>query len=156
MNYLYSTMMYINVLWTQMSRQWMYMADRRSKEFMDGVHEFIEAAEKHKYGGFIRCPYKFCKNEKDYSSSITIHSHLFNSCFMPNYYVWTKYGERGIVLDNNVEEEDMIPDFAANYNFFFNDTAMGESEEDTGGHVVEDDLGQMLREAEEVCETEKE
>ena len=28
----------------------MYMADRRSKEFMDGVHEFIEATEKHKYG----------------------------------------------------------------------------------------------------------
>ena len=56
MNYLYTTMMYINVLWTQMSRQWMYMADRRSKEFIDGVHEFIEAAEKHKYGGFVRCP----------------------------------------------------------------------------------------------------
>ena len=49
MNYLYTTMMYINVLWTQMSRQWMYMADRRSKEFIDGVHEFIEAAEKHNY-----------------------------------------------------------------------------------------------------------
>ena len=39
---------------------------------------------------------------------------------------------------------------------FFYDTAMGESEEDAEGHVVEDDLGQMLREAEEVCETEKE
>ena len=46
-----------------MSRQWMYMADRRSKEFIDGVHEFIdgvhefiEAAKKHKYGGFVRCP----------------------------------------------------------------------------------------------------
>ena len=50
-----------------MSRQWMYMADRRSKEFIDGVHEFIEAAEKHKYGGFVRCPCKFCMNEKDYS-----------------------------------------------------------------------------------------
>ena len=107
-----------------MSRQWMYMADRRSKEFIDGVHEFIEAAEKHKYGGFVRCPCKFYKNEKDYSSSRTIHSHLFNSGFMPNYYVWTKHGERGIMLDNNVEEEDMIPDFAANYNAFFNDTAM--------------------------------
>ena len=47
--------MYINVLWTQMSRQCMYMADRRSKEFMDDVHEFIEAAEKHKYDGFVRC-----------------------------------------------------------------------------------------------------
>ena len=34
-----------------MSRQWMYMADQRSKEFIDAVHEFIEAAEKHKYGG---------------------------------------------------------------------------------------------------------
>ena len=29
-----------------MSRQWMYMADRRSKEFIDGVHKFIEAAKK--------------------------------------------------------------------------------------------------------------
>ena len=44
MNYLYTTTMYINILWIQMSRQWMYMADRRSKEFTDGVHEFIEAA----------------------------------------------------------------------------------------------------------------
>ena len=95
-------MMYINVLLTQMSRQWMYMADRHSKEFIDGVHEFIEAAEKYKYGGFVRCPCKFCKNEKNYSSSRTIHSHLFNSDFMPNYYVWTKHDERGIVLDNNV------------------------------------------------------
>ena len=45
------------------------MVDLRSKEFMDGVHEFIEAAEKHKYDGFVRCPCKFCKNERDYSSS---------------------------------------------------------------------------------------
>ena len=107
---------------------------RRSAEFIDGVHEFIEVAEKHKYGGFIRCPCKFCKNEKDY-------------------YVWIKHDERGIVLDNNVEEEDRIPDFVANYNSFFNDTAMGEPEEDTEGYVVEDDLGQMLRETEEGCHT---
>ena len=39
---------------------------------------------------------------------------------------------------------------------FFDDTAMGESEEDTEGYIVEDDLGQMLREAKEVCQTEKE
>ena len=59
------------------------------------------------------------------------------------------------MLDNNEEEEDRIPDFAANYGAFFDDTAMGEPEEDAEGHVVEDDLGQMLHEAEEVCETEK-
>ena len=119
----------------------MYMADWRSKEFMDGMYEFIEAAEKHKYGGFVHCPCKFCKNERDYSSSRTIHSYLFNSGFMLNYYVWTKHGERGIMLDNNEEKEDMIPDFAANYGAFFDDTVMGEPEEDTEGHVVENDLG---------------
>ena len=32
---------------------------------------------------------------------------------------------------------------------------MGEPKEDAEGHDVEDDLGQMLREAEEVCETKK-
>ena len=108
---------------------------------MDGVHEFIEAAEKYKYGGFIHCPCKFCKNERDYLSSRTIHSHLFNSGFVRNYYVWTKHGERWIVLDNNEKEEDGIPDFAANYGVFFEDIAMGEPEQDTEGHVVEDDLG---------------
>ena len=56
---------------------------------------------------------------------------------------------------NNEEEEDRIPDFAANYGAFFDDTAMGEPEEDIEGHIVEDDLGQMLHEAEEVCKTEK-
>ena len=123
-----------------MSRQWMYMMDRRSMEFIDGVHEFIKVAKNHKYGGFVRCPCKNCKNEKDYSSLRTIHSHLFSSGFMLNYYVWTQHGERGIMLDNNEEEEDRIPDFAANYSTFFEDTAMGEPEEDAEGHDVEDDM----------------
>ena len=133
----------------------MYMTDRHSMEFIDGVNEFIKVAEKHKYGGFVRCPCKICKNEKD-SSSRTIHSHLFSSGFMPNYYVLTKHGERGIMQDNNEEEVGRILDFAANYGAFFEDTAMSESEEDTEGHVVENDLGQMLPEAKKVCETEKE
>ena len=60
------------------------------------------------------------------------------------------------MLDNNEEEEDRIFDFAANYSAFFEDTAMGEPEEDAEEHVVEDDLSQMLSEAEEGCETEKE
>ena len=96
----------------------MYMMDCCSMEFINGGHEFIKVAENHKYGGFVRCPYKNCKNEKDYSSSRTIHNHLFSSGFMPNYYIWTKHGERGIVLDNNVEEDDRISDIAANYNSF--------------------------------------
>ena len=39
----------------------MYMMDRRSMEFIDGVHEFIKVAENHKYGGFVSCPCKNCK-----------------------------------------------------------------------------------------------
>ena len=87
----------------------MYNADRHSMEFIYGVHKFIEAANIHKYGGFVCCPCKFYLNEKDYSSLRTIHSHLFNSGFMPNYYVWTKQEERGIMLGNNEEEKDRIP-----------------------------------------------
>ena len=111
-----------------MSRQWMYMTDRHSMEFIDGVHEFIKVADNHKYGGFVRCPCENSKNWKDYLSSRIIHSHLFSSSFMSNYYVWTKHGERRIIPDNNEEEEDRIPDFAGNYGAFFYDTAIGESE----------------------------
>ena len=134
----------------------MYMTDRCLMEFIDGVHEFIKVAENHNYGGSVRCPCKNCKNEKDYSSLRTIHSHLFSSGFMLNYYVWTKHGEKRIMLDNNEEEDDRIPDFAGTYSAFFDDTAMGEPEGDAEGHDVEDILGQILREAEKVCETEKE
>ena len=98
----------------------MYMTEWRSMEFIDGVHEFKKVAENHKYGGFVRCPCKNCKNENDCSSSRTNHSNLISSGFMPNYYVWTKHGERGIMLDNNEkEEEDRIPDFTGNYGAFF-------------------------------------
>ena len=76
---------------------------------------------------------------------------------MPNYYVWTKHGERGIILEDGEEEDDFVPHFEHNYHDAgFEDTTMGEPEEDAEGHVVEDDLSQMLRETEEGCETEKE
>ena len=120
----------------------MYNADRRSMEFINGVHEFIDVAKKHKHGGFFRCPCQLCKNEKDYSSTRTIHSHLFHNSFMPNYNVWTEHGERGIILEDGEEDDDFVPHFEHSYHdVFFEDTAMGEPEEDAKGHVVKDDLG---------------
>ena len=113
------------------------------------MHEFIDVAKKHGHGGFFRYPCQLCKNEKDYSSTGTIHSHLFHIGFMPNYNVWTEHGERGIILENDQEEEESILDFADDYSAFFKDTTMGEPEEPEG-HVVEDDFGQMLCEAEVV------
>ena len=60
-------------------------------------------------------------------------------------------------MEDGEEEDDFVPHFEHNYHdVFFEDTAMGEPEEDAEGHFVEDDLGQILREAEEVYEIEKE
>jgi len=62
-----------------MTRHWMYNADRRSKEFIDGVHYFLRVTEENKRDGFICCPRALCQNLKEYSSSRNIHSHLLKS-----------------------------------------------------------------------------
>ena len=44
----------IHVIQTmQMDRQWMYKADRRTKEFIDGLHYFLNVAETNKQNGFM-------------------------------------------------------------------------------------------------------
>jgi hypothetical protein len=119
--------------------------------------EFIDAAKKYKHDSFYRCPCQICKNEKDYSSTRTIYSHLFKNSFMPNYNVWTEHEEGGIMPENDEEEDDFVPHFEDDYySAFFKDTTMGEPEEDAEAQVAEDDLGQMLSKGEEVCETVKE
>ena len=89
----------------QMNRQWMYNIDRRSPEFMRGVHDFLNVAKANTRNGFMCCPCVLCKNEKDYSCSRKIHEHLFTSGFMPNYICWTKHGERGVIMEEDDEEE---------------------------------------------------
>ena len=97
----------------QMNRQWMY-GDRRSDEFINGVRDFLHVAEANKRNGFIVCPCGVCKNQRDYSDSRTIHSHLFKSGFMPSYNCWTKHGEEGVMMEDNEEDDDdnypMFPD----------------------------------------------
>ena len=81
--------------------------DRCSPEFINGVHTFLLAAEENKRAdGFMPCPCAGCKNGHNYSTSRTIHVHLFESGFMPHCNVWTKHGERGVMMEDNEEEED--------------------------------------------------
>nr|CAE04523.2 OSJNBb0076A11.7 [Oryza sativa Japonica Group] len=136
-----------------MDRQWMY-ADRRSKEFIDGVHYFLRVAEANRQRGFICCPCNNCKNQKEYSASRTIHFHLFESGFMPSYNCWTSHGEQGVEMEEDEVEDEYIPDFAQYVGFEENQT--GEEEIAADGNVVADDLGQMLQDAREDCESEKE
>ncbi|XP_052151771.1 uncharacterized protein LOC127770146, partial [Oryza glaberrima] len=135
-----------------MDRQWMY-ADRRSKEFIDGVHYFLRVAEANRQKGFICCPCNKCKNQKEYSASRTIHFHLFESGFMPSYNCWTSHGEQDVEMEEDEVEDDNIPDFAQYAGFEGNQT--GEEERDADGNNVANDLGQMLQDAKEDCESEK-
>ena len=89
----------------QMSRAWMY-ADKCSNEFIKGVREFLIVAEANKQNNFMCCPCRKCKNEKDYTDKKTLHGHLFRYGFKSGYNVWTKHGERGVMMEDNEEEED--------------------------------------------------
>src|SRR6266496_5534848 len=83
----------------KMSRQWMY-DDRCSPQFVNGVQTFLLAAEENKRAdGFMPCPCVGCKNGHNYSNLRTIRVHLFESGFMPHYNVWTKHGERGVMME---------------------------------------------------------
>jgi hypothetical protein len=108
----------------------MYNTDRRSQEFIDGVHYFLRVAKANKRDGFMRCPCALCRNLKEYASSRNIHSHLFKLGFMPKYICWTKHGEIGIIMEEGEEEQWDNDDIIAEYVGALNDTAMGEAEED--------------------------
>src|SRR3954463_13371018 len=90
----------------QMNQQWMY-SDRRTSEYITGLQNFIVVANENRgHNGFMCCPCVHCRNKKDYSNTRTIHAHLLRSGFMPSYNCWTKHGEKGVVMEDNEEEED--------------------------------------------------
>ena len=144
-----------------MNRQWMY-ADRRTKEFVDGMHSFLEVAKANKNPkGFMCCPCSQCRNEKDHADWGTLHLHLLKNGFMPNYVVWTNHGERGVVMQDDEEEEEEeeednnIPDWAVEQAFA--DTVMEDAdEEEVSEDRPIDDLGHVLQDAHRDCENEKE
>jgi hypothetical protein len=141
----------------QMSRAWMY-ADQHSGDFIKVVHSFLNVAEANKQNGFMCCPCGVCQNEKDYPSSKTLHIHLFWFGFLSDYNCWTKHGERGVMMEDNNEEEndDNYPEFPET-----TDTAMEDNEEEEEGEecalvVPADDLGQVIVDAQIDYESEKE
>jgi hypothetical protein len=77
---------------------------------------------------------------------------------MPNYVVWTKHGERGVIMEDVEEDDDNIPDWTQKGAFA--DDPMGEDydsmEETQGASDPLDDLGEVLRDAKEDCERVKE
>jgi len=139
----------------------MYNVDHRSKEFIASVHYFLGVAEANKQDGFMYCPSTVCKNLKEYSCSKNLHMHLFKSGFVPNYICWTKHGERGSVMDDDKEYEELDhTDIVAQYGAF-DDDAMGADEEEDAAAAEDvaadvDALGDTIRDAQREYESEKE
>src|SRR3990170_7560464 len=134
-----------------MNRQWMY-GDRRTSEYIKGLHNFLEVAEANKQNGFMCCPCPICGNTKDYSNSKTLHIHLLEKGFMPHYNVWTKNGERGVMMEDNEEEEDDDNYLPPEYG----DATMGEAEDQAEpDDVPDDDLRRVIIDAQRKCESER-
>ena len=139
----------------QMNRQWM-SGDRRSPEWINGMHNFLNVAEANKRSnGFMCCPCKECRNERDFSSSKTIHIHLIEHGFMDNYNCWTKHGERGVIMEDNEEEENdnypMFPEHGG--------TTMGEDEAEEEPLVdvpPDDDLRRVILDTKINCGSDNE
>ena len=136
----------------QMDRQRMYTTDWRSYEFIKGLHYFLAVAEANKQNGFMCCPCVNCKNNKDYSSSRVLHSHIFAYGFMEKYICWTRHGEKGITMEDN-EVEDFDDHFPGNAGSgAFNDNIpMEEPEADVAKDDPGNDVGQVLCNVRAVC-----
>ena len=138
----------------------MYDTDRRSSEYMQGVRSFLNVAEANTRNGFMCCPCRNCRNEKDYSSSKTLHIHLIQFGFMSGYNCWTKHGERGVIMEDNEEEEDNdnYPTFSEHGGTTMGEdggTTMGEDEEPIVDEP-DDDLSRAINDAHINCESQNE
>lgn len=126
------------------------MYDRKSDAFANGLKYFLQVAEQNKRkSGFMDCPCNDCKNEKNYSNIGTLHGHLIRYGFMRNYVVWTRHGERGVMMEEDEKEED-DDDYPPGYGEQGgnDDTAMDEGEEEVAAEEEPaDDLGQVIRDA---------
>ena len=76
-----------------------------TREYIKGVHEFLDAAEANKKNGFMCCPCPNCGNTRSYSDKKILHTHLLYKGFMPHYNVWTRHGEIGVMMEDGEEEE---------------------------------------------------
>src|SRR3989337_513655 len=147
----------------KMSREWMY-DDRYSPQFVNGVHTFLLAAEANKQAdGFMCCPCASYKNDHNYSNARTIHWHLFESDLMPHYNVWTKHGERGVMMEDNEEEEDDesypghgFPEYDGTTMGEEAEPAMREEAKEEASDEPADDLVRAIADAKRNCASEKE
>lgn len=86
-----------------MDKSWMSSTNRRSKEYLNGVNDFIEFAKRNmRDEGMIPCPCRRCMNSK----WVTLHevkSHLKYPGIDKSYTFWVHHGES---LDSDEDNDD--------------------------------------------------
>ena len=111
--------------------------DRRTTAYREGVHFFRDAAEANKHGVALCFVHVLNVGMRRITFPQVIQSHLLRSGFMSGYNVWTKHGERGVMMEDGDEEENdddnyrsMFPEYA--------DTTMEDNEEEDmkNGHQM--------------------
>jgi hypothetical protein len=127
----------------------MYNMDCRSKGCIKGIHYFLKTDKKHKLKGFMCCPYRDCKNEREYLSSAPIQLHLLQRGFMSNYICWTNHGDTGVLEDEEEEYDGTVSNYAQYSSLI--DVVMGEAKDIEDNDV----LAQMLHDEEKYCDNEK-
>jgi hypothetical protein len=92
--------------------------DRCTITWINGLTSFLDAAEAHRsLKGFMCCPFRICRNNKEFSRRSTLHVHLIERGFMDNYTLWTKHGEPEVLMedDEDADDDNNILDLALLY-----------------------------------------
>jgi hypothetical protein len=83
----------------QMDQEWMYIGNRVSQYFMEGLKTFLETAVEYKKPKnvsnihYICCPCVDCCNKKKTQDIKEIRQHLLVRGFMSGYTCWTEHGK---------------------------------------------------------------
>ena len=76
------------------NKQWMTITDTTSKEYIEGVDNFLNWAFSFpKVGNRIRCPCVACRNTV-FADRVSVRFHLFKNGFCSGYTFWIHHGEK--------------------------------------------------------------
>jgi capsule polysaccharide export protein KpsC/LpsZ len=128
--------------------------------WINGLSSFLDAAEADRSSkGFMWCPCRTCRNNKEFSRRSTLHVHLIERGFMNNYTLWSKHVEPGVLMedDEDADDDNNIPDLAHLYEAgAFDDEPIDKAEENIIEEQPHDELGQVLLDAYKDSDTVKE
>ena len=112
----------------------MYVENRLSEDYIDGVSTFRRAAEQDMLKKEIKLMYSICidcNNLKIFTNPAQIERHLIRRGFKKEYTCWTSHGEEQIILEgsNIIEGDNDMPDVDCAFD-------EGRSHDDNLDHII--------------------